>query len=131
MNKLTGYIIRQTKVDDLCLLEIDVDSVIFKSIIIEEQSVSIYKKGDGVNLLFKETEVILTKDKNIEISLQNKLLCKIESIEKGQLLSVLNMQFNSNLISSIITTKSVEKLNIKVNDEVLALIKTNEIMISK
>ena len=131
MHKLTGHIIQQTKVDDLCLLEIEVDSVIFKSIIIDEQSTSIYKIGDKVDLLFKETEVILTKDKNIEISLQNKLLCKVETIEKGQLLSVIKMRFNSYPVSSIITTKSVEKLDIKINDEVVALIKTNEIMLSK
>jgi molybdopterin-binding protein len=131
MNKLTGHIVKQSKVDDLCLLEINVDSVFFKSIIIEEQLDSIYKIGDCVNLLFNETEVVLTKNKNIAISLQNKLICKVESIEQGQLLSVVKMRFNSVYISSIITTDSVERLNINVNDEVLAMIKTNEIMLSK
>jgi molybdopterin-binding protein len=131
MNKLTGHIIKQSKVDDLCLLEIDVDSVVFKSIIIEEQLESFYRLGDCVNLLFNETEVILTKDSSIEISLQNRLICKVESIEQGQLLSVVKMRFNTVFISSIITTNSLERLNINVEDEVLAMIKTNEIMLSK
>jgi molybdopterin-binding protein len=131
MNKLTGHIIKQSKVDDLCLLEIDVDSVVLKSIIIEEQLESFYRLGDCVNLLFNETEVILTKNSSIEISLQNRLICKVESIEQGQLLSVVKMKFNTVFISSIITTNSLERLNINVEDEVLAMIKTNEIMLSK
>ncbi len=131
MNKLSGHILKQTKVDDLCLLEIDLGSTVFKSIVIEENEVSTYQEGDKVELFFKETEVVLTKDLTISISLQNRLLGLVESINKGELLSEVKVNCNHHIITSIITTSSLNRLGINEKDEVLALIKTNEIMLSK
>ena len=131
MNKLSGQILKQTKVDDLCLLEIDLGSTVFKSIVIEENKVSTYQVGENVELFFKETEVVLTKDLTISISLQNRLEGVVESINKGELLSVVKIKYNHQIITSIITTSSLNRLGVNEKDEVLALIKTNEIMISK
>ena len=131
MNKLSGQILKQTKVDDLCLLEIDLGSTVFKSIVIEENVGSTYQVGENVELFFKETEAVLTKDLTISISLQNRLEGVVESINKGELLSVLKIKYNQQIITSIITTSSLNRLCIKEKDKVLALIKTNEIMISK
>jgi len=131
MNKLSGHILKQTKVDDLCLLEIELGLTVFKSIVIEGNEDSTYKVGERVDLFFKETEVVLTKDLSISISLQNRLLGVVESINKGKLLSVVKINSNNHIITSIITTSSLNRLDIYEKDEVLALIKTNEIMISK
>lgn len=131
MNNLKGHIVNIDEVDDLSLIEIDVDGCFFKTIIIDDLIQKNYKKGDCVNLFFKETEVVLSKDLKLSISMQNQMQCKVKSIKKGELLSEIKLDFNSNELTSIITAKSLIRLNIKNNDDVLALIKTNQIMLSK
>jgi len=83
--------------------------------------------GKNVSLIFKETEVSIAKDLNGKISLRNRLICKVISIERGELLSKINLQFGAYNISSAITTRSVDYLELVVGDEVTALIKSNEI----
>ncbi len=131
MNKLKGHIVNIDRVDDLSLIEIDIDGCFLKTIIIDDLIQKNYKKGNCVHLFFKETEVVLAKDLNLSISMQNRMHCKVKSIKKGKLLSEIKLDFNSNELTSLITSKSLIRLNIKNNDDVLVLIKTNQIMLSK
>jgi len=103
-----------------------------KAIIIGKPSDYSYLEiGNEIAILFKETEVIISSDKILNISAQNKLTCTISSIKKGRLLSQVNLDFNGVNLSSIITTRSIENLNLKYHDTVTALIKTNEIILSE
>jgi len=131
MNKLKGHIIDKTVVDDLCLLEISLCDNVFKSIVIDNRQSRDFNIGDKVEVLFKPSEVVLSKNKDIDISLQNRLWCKVDEIEQGQLLSVLKLSYNGAFISSIITTQSLMALKISLYDDVLAMVKTNEIMLLK
>ena len=131
MNKLKGYITKISKVDDLSLIEIDVEGYVFKSIIIDDIDKPNFNSGDNVDVFFKETEVVISTNLNTPISMQNQLLCKVKSIKKGRLLSEMKLDFNSINLIAIITTNSLIRLKVKVDDEVLALIKTNQVMLSK
>ncbi len=131
MNKLHGHITKISKVDDLSLIEIDVEGYMFKSIIIDDIDKPNYNNGDDIDVFFKETEVIISTNLNVPISMQNQLICKVKSIKKGRLLSEMKLDFNSIDLIAIITTNSLMRLKVIVGDEVLALIKTNQVMLSK
>jgi molybdopterin-binding protein len=79
---------------------------------------------------FKETEVIIAKNEPMNISIQNKILCNIEAIRNGEILSELHLSFGELKIKSLITTNACKTLNLKNGDAVLALIKTNEVSLS-
>ena len=132
MNRLKGKIEAINSHDELLLIELKVLKAKMKAIIIgKPNDYSYLEIGDEITVIFKETEVIISNDKALNISLQNKLTCTITSIEKGVLLSQVNLDFNGIKLSSIITTNSVENLNLKNEDTVTALVKTNEIIISE
>jgi molybdopterin-binding protein len=131
MNILTGNITSIQGSESLSLVKIAVASTIFTAIIIDTpESEAYFKIGNTVKVYFKETEVIIAKNEPLNISIQNKILCKIESIRNGEILSELHLSFEGKTINSIITTNAVKSLNLKNGDTVLALIKTNEVSLS-
>ncbi len=131
MNKLTGKIKNILSDNHLSIIEIIVFNDILKTIIIETPgSAEFLTNGNEINILFKETEVSLAKEFSGKISLQNKLECIVEKINKGKLLSDIQLDYKGNRIISIITSAAVEQLDLKNGDKVLALIKTNEIIIA-
>lgn len=131
MNSLKGKIIKIKSDEHFSIVEMEVGGVSLKSIIIEiPESVPFLKIDSLVKILFKETEVSIAKNFSGKISLQNKLPCKIKEIERGKLLSKLILDCKGNKIISIITTAAVEQLELNQNEEVLALIKTNEVILA-
>lgn len=131
MNTLAGKI-KSVKTDGhLSLVEISINDDVFKSILIETpDSVSFLRVGEPINVLFKETEVSIAKDLAGLISLQNKMDCTITNIEKGTLLSKIILDYKGSTVISVITTGAVEQLELKMGDNVRALIKTNEVIIA-
>jgi molybdate transport system regulatory protein len=132
MNRLKGKIEAINSHDELLLIELNVQETKMKAIVIgKPDDYSYLEIGNEIAILFKETEVIISSYKNLNISIQNKLTCTITSLKKGKLLSQVNLDFNGISLSSIITTNSIENLNLKNEDTVTALIKTNEIILSE
>jgi molybdate transport system regulatory protein len=132
MNTLQGNIIQVESQEDLLLIKIKInDSITLSSIVIEESnSFMTYNMNKKIKAYFKETEVIISKDRNVNISIQNKIPCVVQSILKGKILSEITLAFDNRKIKSLITTNACNQLNLEVNDEVLVLIKTNEISLS-
>lgn len=86
-----------------------------------------------VLFIFKASSVILGKvsnEKDLLISAANKIKGKVCDIKLGAVNAEVIIQTRSNhKISSIITNESVKNLDIKMGDEVLALIKASNILI--
>jgi molybdate transport system regulatory protein len=85
------------------------------------------KQGNLIYAVFKETEVSIAKDFSGKISLRNKIPCRVVKVERGELMSIIHMTFMDCQIQSAITTRSVDMLELKKDDEVTAMIKANEI----
>ncbi|MDN5213988.1 TOBE domain-containing protein [Fulvivirgaceae bacterium BMA12] len=131
MNVLPGTIKEIITEGDLSLVKVEVLDTTFKSIVVENPQTSHYLKiGHQVNLLFKETEVVIGLPDADHISLQNRMLCEIQHINKGKLLSDLSLSFKQHTLNAVITSHAVEQLKLQPQDQVVALIKTNEIMLS-
>ncbi len=132
MNCLQGKITLLKVYENLTLVSIQVGEVLMKSIVIETpETCSYLVKNKEIKVLFKETEVIIGKGSNLKISLQNRFECTIKHIEKGILLSKLTLATHGTEIFSIITSNAVEQLGLSLGQQVQALVKTNEIMLSE
>jgi molybdate transport system regulatory protein len=68
----------------------------------------------------------------MEISARNKIKGIIEEITLGSVMAKVKINIgNGNMISSVITIESVTDLELKVGDEVYAIVKSTEVMIGK
>lgn len=133
MNSLKGHIKEVQVNGSLSLVSVVLsDELLFKAIIIETPETASYLiEGHLINVLFKETEVVIGMDKAPLISLQNQIKGEIKHIERGLLLSNVIINTPVGDISSIITTNAVDQLSLKEELRVCAMIKTNEIMLSE
>jgi molybdate transport system regulatory protein len=132
MNKLTGIITQIQKSGAIMLVDVDVDGHVFSALLIESASHPQWLQTDNpIDLVFKETEVSLAKGLSGKISTRNRMMCKVLLVERGGLLSKITLQFQKYTIASAITTRSVDSLQITIGDEIEALVKANEISLSK
>lgn len=130
MNRLKGKIDSIESHENLSIVKIKAGRFMFTTVIIETaESADYLVMGGEINILFKETEVLICRKPCPNISLQNRIEGTIENIMEGKLLSQLNLKTDIGNIKSIITTNAVRQLDLKVSDEVIAMIKTNEIML--
>lgn len=65
------------------------------------------------------------------ISGRNKLRGKVIEVQLGDIMALVSVQVGENIVDSVITRKSAEQLNLKVGDDVQALVKATEVMILK
>jgi len=68
----------------------------------------------------------------MEISARNKIKGVVKEIIKGEVAALVKIEGSMpTAISAVITKEAVEELGIKVGEEVTAVIKATEVMISK
>jgi len=90
-----------------------------------------FQKGREVSVIFKETEVALAKNIEGAISISNLFACVVEEVDEGKILSQVKFLLNESVLSSIITTDSLKRLDIKAGDSISALIKANEVSLER
>ncbi len=132
MNILTGIITQIQQSGAILLVDVDVDGQNFSALLIESATRPDWlQKSNVIDLVFKETEVSLAKNLSGLISLRNRMQCKVIQVDRGELLSKITMQFQKHIITSAITTRSVDSLQIGVGDAIEAMVKSNEISLMK
>lgn len=128
MNRLHGIIVGVESSDHLSLVDVEVEGDQFSAILVETpQSAAWLQAGKAVAVLFKETEVSLAKNLSGEISLRNRMAARVESIRRGKLLSEVRLEYRGHPVTSVITTRSVERLQLAPGDAVEGLVKANEV----
>jgi len=131
MNIIKGKISHLEIDQQLTLVQVDAEHVSFTTVVIDTPETAHYLQiGHPVSVIFKETEVVLATARAPKISLQNQITGKVSSIQRGHLLSKVQIKTAVGPICSIITTKAVEQLGLQEHSEVVAMIKTNEVMLS-
>lgn len=132
MNIFNGEIISLETEGSITIVVCSVGEANFKTIVIDTPETAPYLKvGHPVSVLFKETEVVIGVGSFENISLQNRIEGRITKIDKGKLISKLTIESKIGLLDSIITSGSVERLKLNLGTEIVAMIKTNEILISE
>jgi len=89
------------------------------------------KIGTKVRLVTKPSHIAVAKKFSGDISYSNQFFCTIESIENGQLLSSIKLNFFDTIIESIITLNSSKRMDLKIGDKVTVFIKASELSISE
>ena len=132
MNKLPGIITNIQQSGAILLVDIKVADRLFSALLIESANQPEWVKiGETIDIVFKETEVSLAKNLSGQISLRNRMQCVVLKIDRGKLLSRVFLKFQDFTLSSAITTRSVDSLNLNIGDEVEALVKSNEVSLMK
>ena len=132
MNVFTGKIVEVNDSGSLSVVKVRVTNTIdLLVLLVESGQKAVYLQiGKSVNLLFKETEVILATGKNLNVSISNYLDGEITSCEKGELLSRVQVATQAGQITAVIPTMEISRLELSKNKKVTILLKMNEIMLS-
>jgi molybdopterin-binding protein len=70
--------------------------------------------------------------KGLKISARNRLKGKVVAVEKGIITAKVKIEIKvPAVVTSVITKEAVEDLDLKVGDEVEAIVKSTEVMIAK
>ena len=80
-----------------------------------------------VNLSVNPNYIALAKEKSPELSYSNQIESTITSIEKGAILSRVELLVNGTNFESIITSESLDRMQLAVGDKVVMLMKASEI----
>lgn len=133
MNVFSGHISSIQVNESLSIVSVRINEhVELKTILVETPETASYLKIENtVELLFKETEVIIAKEDQISISVQNKIKATIKKLERGVLLSKLLLKTDIGDVIAIITAEALNELMLVENQEVIAMVKVNEIMLSR
>jgi molybdate transport system regulatory protein len=131
LNKLYGNITAIQNNDYMSLVDVNVGSDTLTATLLETPATASYLVvGTFVVVMFKETEVSLAKHLAGELSLRNRIHVKVNKIERGDILSVVSLDYFNEKLTSVITTRAVGRLNLSVGDQLEALIKANEVVLA-
>jgi len=132
MNILRGKISELTTSGNMTLVGVDVDGTRMTAIMIGRPGKVSYLRISGdAELLFNEASVSIGKMIEGQISLNNQLDCTIERLVLGEILTQVILSFQGERLTSLITTLSASRLNLRAGDRVTAFIKTNEVMLKE
>jgi molybdate transport system regulatory protein len=131
MNKLKAEIIHIESNAHMSLVDLAIGKDVLSATLLETpEQVDYLKIGKQVTVLFKETEVSLAKGLTGLISLRNRLRATVNHIERGEILSAVSLDYQNHPLTSVITTRGMDRLKLKVGDVVEALIKANEVVLT-
>lgn len=130
MNKLKATITHIESQEHLSLVQVKTQQIDLQVLLTDTpQSVNYLTLGNEIEILFKETEVILSKTPlHQEIALNNHLPCTIQHVELGKILSKIHLNFGDQSLQAILTTNICQKLQFQTGQAIVAMVKANEIM---
>ena len=132
MNILNGIVSKMERYEGISLIDINIGEDEFSSLIIETETTRKYiKVGSEIDMLFKETEISLKNYHDKLIKRNNKFVAKVISIEKGKILSDVELEYNSQLLKVITLTRHINELNLEVGKKAVVILRTQEILLSK
>ncbi|MDQ1264458.1 MAG: hypothetical protein QG559_1459 [Campylobacterota bacterium] len=130
MNIIKATIVSIKQVDELMLIFLEVESVVFNALVLKNSLENEFEVGMCVHLLFKETEVALATKESV-VSERNGLVSKITHIENGKLLANITLDFFNNDINAVITKGALHGLKCKIGDEFRWFVKANEVTLQR
>lgn len=65
------------------------------------------------------------------VNTRNQFRGTIISLRRGDVMSELEIETSAGVISAVITTSSVERLNLRIGDSALALFKAADVLVAK
>lgn len=129
MSKFIATIKKIQSIDNLNIVEFEFDGLTLKMMSLDlNDDVKIGKK---VKLSVKPSNISIAKNLTGEISLSNKIVATIQSLENGQLLTSVILKINDTILESIITVDSSKRMNLQIGEVVTILIKASNLSIEE
>jgi molybdate transport system regulatory protein len=134
MNNLSGRIVAIEVEGSVALIDVMVGEHKFCATLLgDKRDLQDWVMGQCVQLKFNEMEVAIAKDFSGQISLRNRLMGQIVKLEYGKILTRVEFSMRdkilTGLLSAVITTRSARTLNLVVGDQIMGLVKSNEMRI--
>ncbi len=89
------------------------------------------KIGVDVKLMVKPTHISISKEFDLQLSCDNQLKAKIIDIENGEILSSIRLDIEGQVLESIITFSSSQRLDLKVDDNIVAIVQSCDLSIGE
>ena len=129
MSSLQATITKIDNVEQLNIVYFDFEGVALKMMSLDlPEKIAI---GSNVLLSAKPSHIAIAKNLSGVVSYSNQIRCIVDEIELGKLLCSIKLKTNGTILESIITVDSIKKMDLKIGDEVVALIKASELSIMK
>lgn len=125
MNKLAAVIRKVERHESLYFLELDASGTCLSMLLFDLKPG--FSEGSRVQVLFKETEVVLAKRLSGEISFSNRFQAMIVKVGRGNILADIILSCPAGEISSIITVKALDRLALEPGDEVTVMVKASQL----
>ncbi|BBO18348.1 molybdenum-binding protein [Candidatus Brocadia pituitae] len=87
--------------------------------------------GDTISVLVKGTDIMIAKAFTGMLSARNMARGMIRQIIQGDVLSKIFVESQGDMLHAIITNASLKEMNIKEGDDVIAIVKSTELILSK
>ncbi|AXH09631.1 transporter [Malaciobacter halophilus] len=128
MNEFKAVVSKIDNLDNLNIVEFSFFDITLSMMSLDLHNIEV---GTKVLLTVKASNVAIAKELQGQISLANSIKSQIIKLDMGKLLTSIKLQHNDTSITSIITTKSAKRLNLKQNDCVSAIFKSSDLSIKK
>ena len=127
MNQIKAKVSKIDSIDNINLVCFKVGDKELKMIALELDPFIVL--GANVLLGVKGSSIILSKELNIQLSASNLISCVVKEVNNGKLLCWVDLIFQNITIQSLITKDSSILMDLKKDDQVLAIIKASELFI--
>ncbi len=127
MNQLKATIIKIETIKSLNLLTLSCGEQTIEILTLELNPN--LRVGSSVKLSVKSTDIAIAKNYGGMLSYTNQLKAKIVQLNNGKLLSSIRIDIEGFRLESIIMLNSSLKMNLKVGEDIVALIRGNDISI--
>ncbi|HHS49224.1 MAG TPA: transporter [Desulfurella acetivorans] len=118
VNELSGILRNMMHKNGVYFFEVNVDGDGFFALQLHNSC----KVNSSVKLRFSEGDISIAKKIHPEISISNIHKATIKNIENDNLLCRVELYYKEKSLFSLITFKSLKKLDLKINDKVYFLI---------
>ncbi|AXX87009.1 TOBE domain-containing protein [Malaciobacter marinus] len=128
MNEFKAVVSKIDNLDNLNIVEFSFFDITLSMMSLDLHNIEV---GTKVLLTVKASNVAIAKELQGQISLANSIKSDIIKLDMGKLLTSIKLQHNDSSITSIITTKSAKRLNLKEKDCVNAIFKSSDLSIKE
>ena len=87
--------------------------------------------GDNIHVVIKGTDVMLAKSFSGLLSARNQAVGVVRQIIEGDVLSKVVVESQGDMLHAIITNTSLKEMSIQNGDEIMAIVKSTELILSK
>ena len=128
MNQLSAVIKSIETEENISLVTVEAAGIYFSTLVIDTPATATYLHiGNEVIMVFKETAMSIAKNITGSLSIRNRFPAIVTSVKHDKLLTAIALDCKGLKLTAIITSRSAKELDLKNNDIVEGLVKTNDI----